>query len=62
MRDAIARLMAQHHYDAVVCDFLAMAPNFAGLGQCIETDDGVTAAFWLGPLCETQARRFRRSA
>lgn len=46
MRDAIARLMAQHRYDAVVCDFLAMAPNFADLGQCILFQHNVEYTIW----------------
>lgn len=68
MRQQIARLRRQHRFDAVVCDFLAPAPNFPSLEDCILFQHNVETMIWQrhaahapGPLqrayFQLQARR-----
>jgi glycosyltransferase involved in cell wall biosynthesis len=39
-------LIATEHYDSIVCDFLAAAPNLADLGQCVLFQHNVETTIW----------------
>ncbi len=46
LRDRIAGLIATEHYDAIVCDFLAAAPNVPDLGQAVLFQHNVESTIW----------------
>lgn len=46
MRTQLAELQQRHRYDAVVCDFLAMAPNFEDLSRVILFQHNVEYTIW----------------
>src|SRR5262245_36445079 len=47
MRREINKAMMLHRFDAVVCDFLAVAPNFESLRQCVLFQHNVENKIWL---------------
>lgn len=47
MRREIAKVTAAHSFDSIVCDFLAMAPNFEDLGGCVLFQHNVENKIWL---------------
>jgi glycosyltransferase involved in cell wall biosynthesis len=46
LRRKIGALIAAEHYDAIVCDFLAAAPNLRDLGQCVLFQHNVETTIW----------------
>jgi glycosyltransferase involved in cell wall biosynthesis len=46
LRRAIDALIATEHYDAIVCDFLASAPNLTNLGDCVLFQHNVETTIW----------------
>lgn len=42
----IDALVAAEHYDSIVCDFLASAPNLTSLGQCVLFQHNVETTIW----------------
>jgi glycosyltransferase involved in cell wall biosynthesis len=42
----IDTLIAAEHYDSIVCDFLAAAPNLTDLGQCVLFQHNVETTIW----------------
>jgi glycosyltransferase involved in cell wall biosynthesis len=46
MRSQIDLLRRQHRFDSVVCDFLAVAPNFPDLENCVLFQHNVETAIW----------------
>lgn len=46
MRVQIEKLIAQEHFDSVVCDFLSPAPNIPDLSSCVLFQHNVEAIIW----------------
>lgn len=46
MRDQIASLLKTERFDSIVCDFLAPAPNFEDLSQCVLFQHNVETLIW----------------
>jgi glycosyltransferase involved in cell wall biosynthesis len=46
LREQVDALIAAEHYDSVVCDFLAAAPNLADLGNCVLFQHNVETTIW----------------
>jgi glycosyltransferase involved in cell wall biosynthesis len=46
MKAAIARLIAKHDFDAVVCDFLSSAPNIPDLSRAVLFQHNVESRIW----------------
>ncbi len=46
MRDQIRQVRQQNKFDAVVCDFLAPAPNFDSLKDCVLFQHNVESMIW----------------
>lgn len=46
MKRQLAEIIAREKYTCIVCDFLAPAPNFADLSQCVIFQHNVEAAIW----------------
>lgn len=46
MREKIAELTREVHFDSIVCDFLAPAPNMPDLAQCVLFQHNVETAIW----------------
>ena len=46
LRQIISDLIAKEKYDAIVCDFLAAAPNITNLDQCILFQHNVETTIW----------------
>ena len=42
----ISGLIASEHYDSIVCDFLAAAPNLTDLGECVLFQHNVETTIW----------------
>jgi glycosyltransferase involved in cell wall biosynthesis len=42
----ISRLIATEHYDSIVCDFLASAPNLTDMGPCVLFQHNVETTIW----------------
>lgn len=42
----VERLLREHSFDSVVCDFLAPAPNFASLSGCVLFQHNVETVIW----------------
>jgi len=45
-KQKIDALIAAEHYDSIVCDFLAAAPNLSDLGQCVLFQHNVETTIW----------------
>lgn len=45
-RQEISRLIATEHYDSIVCDFLASAPNLTNMGPCVLFQHNVETTIW----------------
>jgi glycosyltransferase involved in cell wall biosynthesis len=46
LKQQIDALVAAEHYDSIVCDFLAAAPNLTDLGQCVLFQHNVETTIW----------------
>ena len=46
LRRGVDALIAAEHYDSIVCDFLAAAPNLSNLGQCVLFQHNVETMIW----------------
>jgi polysaccharide biosynthesis protein PslH len=46
LRQEIDSLIAAEHYDSIVCDFLAAAPNLSDLTQCVLFQHNVETTIW----------------
>jgi glycosyltransferase involved in cell wall biosynthesis len=46
LRRQIDALIAAEHYDSIVCDFLAAAPNLSDLGSCVLFQHNVETTIW----------------
>jgi polysaccharide biosynthesis protein PslH len=46
MRAVIERLTGKHRFDAIVCDFLAPAPNMPNLSRCVLFQHNVETMIW----------------
>lgn len=46
LRQKIDALIADEHYDSIVCDFLSSAPNLSDLGQCVLFQHNVETTIW----------------
>lgn len=46
LRQKIDALVAVEHYDSIVCDFLAAAPNLTDLRQCVLFQHNVETTIW----------------
>lgn len=46
LKRKIGALIAAEHYDSIVCDFLAAAPNVEDLGQCVLFQHNVETTIW----------------
>jgi polysaccharide biosynthesis protein PslH len=46
LKQEIAALIDAEHYDSIVCDFLAAAPNLPDLGQCVLFQHNVETTIW----------------
>jgi len=46
LRHQIDALIAREHYDSIVCDFLAAAPNLSDLRQCVLFQHNVETTIW----------------
>jgi glycosyltransferase involved in cell wall biosynthesis len=46
LRREIDALIAAEHYDSIVCDFLAAAPNLTDLGECVLFQHNVETTIW----------------
>jgi glycosyltransferase involved in cell wall biosynthesis len=46
LKQKIDNLIAAEHYDSIVCDFLAAAPNLTDLGQCVLFQHNVETTIW----------------
>jgi len=59
LRQEIDALIAAEHYDSIVCDFLAAAPNVTDLGDCILFQHNVETTIWQRHVeqCSTLAKR-----
>ena len=46
LKGKIDDLIAAEHYDAIICDFLAAAPNVTDLGKCVLFQHNVETTIW----------------
>ena len=46
MREQIAKVRSAQHFDSVVCDFLAPAPNFADMSEVVLFQHNVESMIW----------------
>jgi glycosyltransferase involved in cell wall biosynthesis len=46
LRQTADALIAAEHYDSIVCDFLAAAPNLSDLGKCVLFQHNVETTIW----------------
>jgi glycosyltransferase involved in cell wall biosynthesis len=46
MREQIRQVRQQHHFDSVVCDFVAPSPNFDSLRGCVLFQHNVETMIW----------------
>jgi glycosyltransferase involved in cell wall biosynthesis len=46
LRQKIDALIADEHYDSIICDFLSSAPNLSDLGQCVLFQHNVETTIW----------------
>ena len=46
LKQKIDAMIAAEHYDSIVCDFLAAAPNVTDLGQCVLFQHNVETIIW----------------
>ena len=46
LRQTVDDLIATEHYDSIVCDFLAAAPNLTDLQQCVLFQHNVETTIW----------------
>jgi glycosyltransferase involved in cell wall biosynthesis len=46
LKQEIDALIAAEHYDSIVCDFLAAAPNLGDLGECVLFQHNVETTIW----------------
>ncbi len=46
LKQKVSDLIATERYDAIVCDFLAAAPNVADIGKCILFEHNVETTIW----------------
>ena len=51
----IESLIAAEHYDCIVCDFLAAAPNLTDLGQCVLFQHNVETTIWQRHVEQTKS-------
>jgi glycosyltransferase involved in cell wall biosynthesis len=54
LRRIVSKLTASGGFDAVVCDFLASAPNIADLGTCVLFEHNVETTIWERHLEQAQ--------
>jgi glycosyltransferase involved in cell wall biosynthesis len=60
LKRKIDTLVAAQHYDSIVCDFLASAPNLSDLGQCVLFQHNVETTIWQRHAAQSHSstRRF----
>jgi len=58
LKQKISALIAAEHYDSIVCDFLAAAPNLGNLSQCVLFQHNVETTIWQRHV--EQSRSFAR--
>ena len=60
LKREIDALIATEHYDSIVCDFLASAPNLTDLGRCVLFQHNVETTIWQRHV--QQSRSFLKKA
>ena len=56
LKQEIDVLIAAEHYDSIVCDFLATAPNVPDLGQCVLFQHNVETTIWQRHVEQSSSR------
>jgi len=51
----ISALIAAEHYDSIVCDFLASAPNLADIGSCVLFQHNVETTIWQRHVAQSRS-------
>jgi glycosyltransferase involved in cell wall biosynthesis len=55
LKQKVSDLIAAENYDAIVCDFLASAPNLPDLGKCILFEHNVETTIWKRHVEQSQS-------